>query len=406
MISFFHRTESLPGPDISKKFSRPRWNTLAKTQIDWRLQKSCSHAMPLSDLWDNHAAAEPLSELQQLQNRARTEKARIARAQKRSGGERVHAPNSDHSVEPHGPSDYALRLQTDFFTSSFHARSHNAKVPSTYGDGSKAFVDTKQKNSRERSRCVWSFLVALGKVVEQLFAPSTCAHHILNTCIADDTSTTLRGQGISGNTVHTIMNTVQTGYVRYDALGRDRWECLYIPTPIQSLNSAKAPSLHANFSDWLLVTATGLGAKWLKLGCQEFQSKWKTVVLIGDALKANDAAWKGEKFSLAKQHKTNHCRVLGLRVKCAVHQLALVRKPTVLSIEKYWSTLVRLGHLYETHSFRRSLGSAIMSVLQREGAFQRISCSTTLLRFERFVFFVMVIQKNFSHTKNGNRIRK
>ena len=152
---------------------------------------------------------------------------------------------------------------------------------------------------------------------------------------------------------------------------------MHIPTPVQCLPTAKADSLHAALSAWLVVSAKGFGCMWERLGFAvelPQQCKWRTVVLIGDALRANDAAWKIEMKLLAKQRSLGGAlslAPLGIRLKCAVHQLALIRRPIVLCIDQYWTSLVQLGHLYEAYSFRRGISAAIMSLLQKEGKFQR-----------------------------------
>ena len=143
------------------------------------------------------------------------------------------------------------------------------------------------------------------------------------------------------------------------------------------LQSAKAPSLHAAFTNWLVSTAQGLGSQWIGLGAPPdltSKCKWKTTILVGDALKANIAAWKVELSLLAKQRQDQSSqsqRVLGLRIKCMNHQVALIRKPIALGREHVWTSLVRLGHLFETHSFRRASSHALMSYVQADGHFIR-----------------------------------
>ena len=89
---------------------------------------------------------------------------------------------------------------------------------------------------------------------------------------------------------------------------------------------------------------------------------------MGDALKANDAAWRLER-QLLKQRRLDEVddacsRTLALRVKCMVHQINLIRKPCVLAVPHYWSTLVRLGHMFEQASFRKAIAASLLRVLQ------------------------------------------
>lgn len=236
------------------------------------------------------------------------------------------------------------------------------------------FTSCKQRFVRERARCVWSFLQQITHRIRNLLGGRRAVAHVLNTCVADDTNTSLKCSKAERNVVHTVMNTVQSAMIRYQ---NEDWELLHIPTPVQCLESGKASSIHAAFTSWLICSAAGIGCQWQRLGCTNdlgSQAAWRTCIMIGDALKANDAAWKQETQILASARadpKSNSQRLLGMRFRCAVHQVALTRKPAVLAIESFWTTLVRLGHLYEGHSFRRALSAAIMSLVQKEGEFIR-----------------------------------
>ena len=81
----------------------------------------------------------------------------------------------------------------------------------------------------------------------------------------------------------------------------------------------------------------------------------------------NDTAWRHERqIMLDQRDRTRDMaaaprRTLGMRLRCTNHQLCLVRRPMVLSCKGYWATLVRLGHLFEVNSFRRSFAAALIS---------------------------------------------
>lgn len=337
--------------------------------------------MPLSDLWESHVPpddsdssdiADDSAELNK--RKLQTAKAREARAIKRALKE-VQLEGSN-SIE----TTYSQRLQTNFFTHQYQRGSYVKPGVSPTDAG-----DVKQQFSRERARCVWSFLQGLKAVVLELFRGKGDIQHVLNTCIADDTTTKLKSPTSSQSIVYTVMNTVQSAQIRF---ANKEWECLHVPTPIKVLTSGKASSIHRAFTSWLLVSASGAGEMWNKLGCPPTlldKCVWKTTVLIGDALKANDAARRHES---RKRLQAATQGSVGIRLRCCNHQLCLVRKPTVLSIERFWATIVRLGHLLEVHSFRRSLAAALVKLIQGNGQFIRIFKFVLVVRFLFLLKFV------------------
>ncbi|CAK9023468.1 PARP-type domain-containing protein (Fragment) [Durusdinium trenchii] len=60
-------------------------------------------------------------------------------------------------------------------------------------------------------------------------------------------------------------------------------------------------------------------------------------------------------------------RRLAFRQKCILHALCLVRRPAVLSVEGFWTTLVRLAHLFEQQSFKKKFSMAMVQVLSKPG---------------------------------------
>lgn len=289
----------------------------------------------------------------QLKRKLQTSKARTAKAVKL-------ALNQNKDVQE--PSSYANVLQNRFFS---ECSSKNA----TRQDGS----DLRQQFSRERSRCVWSLLQQLKETISSLFQSQKGIKHILHTCVCDDTSTRMKSGGLGRSQVYTVCNTVECTYVRFQD---NAWEALFIPTPVRVLNSGKATSIHKAFTAWTAVSASGLGSVWRRLGLENdvlAHSDWKVCAFIGDALKANDSAWRMEgerrKRFIESQGPDKCC--LGFRVRCCNHQLSLVRKPIALSVPHFWSTLVRLGHLFEMSSFRRSLATALVSMYHKDTNFIR-----------------------------------
>ncbi len=336
--------------------------------------------MVLSDLWKGF---EPISldcNVQEEEDSARN-KRRIQTSAARVAAARAQGSQAESSKQGQNSDDsFAQRLQSEYLTPAYSRVSYQAD----HAGNPSVFQSERSYKQvfRERARCIWSFLQSMVGAVSILFASGKNIQHVVNTCVADDTNTRMRGQNSERTVVHTVMNTVESIYIRYNNDNSEsEWQLLHIPTPVHCLATAKADSLHAAFTSWMLVSSSGLGTHWLRLQCPETlfdRVRWRSFVLIGDALKANDAAWKSEMRILSEQRRKQgqnfdsaiH-RVLGLRMRCGVHQAALIRKPVALSIENYWTTLVRLGHLYEQYSFRRAISGALVSLMNKEGVFRR-----------------------------------
>ena len=205
--------------------------------------------------------------------------------------------------------------------------------------------------------------------------------HVINTVISDDTDTRMKGFGQgSAPAIHTVCNTVQALHVQRvlseGAGSEEHWESANIPTPMVVLAGAKTADIHAAMTTMSVVCANGVG-KMLKLFGFEPDSvkpppaAFMTEVMVGDSLKANKAAWKIENSLLALRRAKSGERILALQVKYQVHQLNLIRKPMVLSIPAFWTSLVRLSHLFEQYSFRQSFSASLLQLLQSPGCFQR-----------------------------------
>lgn len=293
-----------------------------------------------------------------LRKRLQTAPARAAKAVKKAKADSAKIPTREPT--------YAQRLQQRFFTHQYQRGSYRKPSFDPADDNN----DVKQAFSRERARCVWSLLVSLKSALMSLLQGRGNIQHLLNVCTADDTSTRLRAQS-GRSVVYTIMNTFQTAVVNFREDGEHAAACLFVPTPLLVLNSGKASAIHQGFTSWCVATSSGVGAFWRRAGFDAralSSCQWKTTVLMGDALKANDAAWRCER---AKRAKAKDVSSLGIRFRCLNHQLCLTRRPVVLSVDSYWATVVRLAHLFEGHSFRRSLANAFVSMFQKEGQCMR-----------------------------------
>lgn len=325
--------------------------------------------------------------------RIRTEKARVRKllnAQKLKL-EKKNSPGHDKHIAISTGHDCSSRMsfsehvQHFFFTRSF---THAADQESSYYDNKRGF-------ERDRRRSVLSLIKSLVAMLSQVFqvnqatgsdSPAPSLFHILNAHIVDDTSTKMRGPCSSTDrtSVVTIMNAVQSLHVRRsmdcNPDGDDGstavqkcGSCLSmkIPTPLIILENADTQTIHDSFTSCAMVTSAGIGAMFAQFGLQKEAlplTSWRTFAFVGDALKANDSAYRRECEEMAKR-KRSDSKHLAIRVKCGIHQLCLIRKPVVLMVDRLWSTVVRLSHLFESMTFRKNFARTMASLVSASFVF-------------------------------------
>ena len=324
-----------------------------------------------------------------LKARARTEKARqtaLLNKLKRKLGNASDASSSTASTSvgasssdaTGGSLSWAKQIQDACLTPRFFAKSVRTD-PFRPQDNQKVAV--------ERQRSVFSLLRQIVKVLVDLLTPFAKQDgsgqedvfqiaQVLNVCVMDDTSTRLKGAVVGDNTnaIHSVMNAVHTVHVLYKGDRDDsaqHAESFLIPTPLYCLASQKTEDLYAGYSAYMLLSSGGVGHALKALKCPETicqPARWKAHVVVGDALPTNDAMFKLERrILLAAQEE----RRLAMRVKCVLHQISLARKMGVLCFDSFWSTCVRLAHLFESFSFKKKLSVALVQVLSAPGGFQR-----------------------------------
>ena len=332
--------------------------------------------MPISDLWSDidleedaaHGSQEQeREELKKLRRKRQTSKANKARLE-----QRVRKQEQQQHMATHGSKDadtWGSIMQRKFFTHRLF----------NYGGLHKE--QDYQKQATERARCTYSLLCKMVGLIQKIFQGDPgnprSVHHVVNTIVADDTDTRLRSSG-GRSTIHTVCNTVQSLHVRYTDPGSTDTcrESLNVLTPMVILASPKMGHIHAATTAFSVVSGCQIGALMRACGLTTemmplVPGGLRTEIFVGDALKANTAAWRIERAILAKHNAEHDEKICGVQMKCQVHQLNLIRKPMVLSINQYWASLVRLSHLFEQHSFRQSFGSALADFLQRPNGFQR-----------------------------------
>ena len=318
-----------------------------------------------------------ITQQQKLKNRERTRKAReTARYNKLK-----RKLEGEFQKKEHVSQTEAEEIQLKFFTPLFNDVSTQSKT-------SPFATPDWQKIRKQRGRAVASVLYQLPSILQTLLTPDphdpkkTGVKIILDCVVVDDTSTRIRGADFV-SVVHTVMNTIQTVHIGYNGSK----DSVKIPTPFVVLPSQKTQDVFRAYAFGLLLSSQGVGKLLKALGDKllwnetSFQTlvkrpKWKIQIFIGDALPTNDAVFKLERrllHSTMREHLWGETGLLMLRFKCGLHQLCLARKPVALSIEGYWATLVRLGHLFEQNSFRKQFAVALLQVLRGPDGFQRSS---------------------------------
>ena len=303
-------------------------------------------------------------------NQKRTEKARqtaLMNRLKRKAGD-LH----DMRVEGDEKSDsWAKRIQEMYFTPKFSAIAPLNK-DNPFGK------PQTQRIGIERERAVMSFLVQLLLLLQKLLTPprGEKVEQVLDCVILDDTSTRTQDKD-SMRSIHSVTNTVQTLHVMYSD---SSCECTMLPTPFLSLPSQKTEDVYGAYSAHLIVSNGSIGHRiqalenavpniGAKLQDLLDQVGWKLHVFVGDAAKTNSAI-----FKIQKRHQlaVGAKRKLSIQIKCLLHQICLVRRPSILAIDAYWSTVVRLAHLFENWSFKRQFGISLLHILRQPGRFQRV----------------------------------
>ena len=150
-----------------------------------------------------------------------------------------------------------------------------------------------------------------------------------------------------------------------------QYECFVAPTPLVPLARANAASLLSGMTGWLLLSLAKvgtLGERLLRLAglgpdAVKTHAPMQTLWLCWDSLKTNVAVLKSLRVAQTQAHEDDTARFL-LSCKCLIHQAALVRKSIINNFPGHFSSIVRLGHLYEIHSFRNDFRTALIGVVQ------------------------------------------
>lgn len=206
--------------------------------------------------------------------------------------------------------------------------------------------------------------------------------HIPNICTIDDTNMTLQGSdGIAnGHTrVVTVMNNCQNLVVRYDDDGtgqsKSAIKAFVVHTPLVPLERANASSIAAEFISWIFLWLGACGERWLHF-TEHVGLSWtnhvpiQCVAICWDSLKTNLAVLKGLRNTVylrlqeLKSSADRSGQIFQLFAqRCGLHQVALCRKTLIFYYPQHWSSIVRLAHLFESHSFRVQFRKSLVTVI-------------------------------------------
>ena len=304
------------------------------------------------------------------QNLARTEKARFKINMNRlkvkldtSATSQGHEDASVSTLLENGRSQgqtYLGRLQRSFLGKAF---AHAQYQEDTYSDNWFTFT-------RDRARCVVALIGGIVSVLNSMFSKEEIAFHLLNCHTVDDTNTRMRGPnpGADPTTIYTVMNSVQSVHVQYTE-SKHCFSSFQIPTPLVIVENPDTGGIDTACMSTAFVTSSGVGQLLSRFGVKTPKARFRTYIFIGDSLRANNSAFRRESARLAKQRQEaseagQDCLPhMSLQLHCMVHAVCLIRKPAVLAIRRFWTTLVRLAHLFESVQFRKSVASCMSSIL-------------------------------------------
>ena len=337
--------------------------------------------MPLSDLWDSQTAEpthEDGPETSRLRRFVRTSKARAASllSRQRRKLQRMAMANCDSTL------DLDVGAQR-VFQQKFLASSTTQWDPLEDTGSAKLIHHFDDSNGRRRAVC--TYLKAFATGVRQLFCGDSEAgsatprsiSHVISVHTNDDTNMKL-GSGVRGSSeIRSVMNNIQEHIVFSGPPGSEPvW--FHVHQPIVALERADTSGLYQAFMAWVLgfTGYTGWRLRPWGLPANLFRNvSSHTHVYVGDALKVNNSVFKYFTQCVRDQDKDTNptnpssTSTCALQIRCLIHQVSLTRRYLALGFPGFFSNLVRLGHLYENHSFRQKFKATLSKLLQQNFVF-------------------------------------
>ena len=235
---------------------------------------------------------------------------------------------------------------------------------------------SRANKDKERRRSVWLYFRSVVGALKNLFlsrngseADQAISHVIsINTC--DDTNIKMLADQRNAVEVRSVMSNIQHHLLVKDKLAEEQvpvW--LVLHQPLIALHRATASHLGKQFLSWVLSFCGNVGHRLAVWGLPSDLFKFvrqHVFIFISDALRANDVVFKDllqRAQRQARDYDDNKTTIL--HIHCSIHQASLILRTVVLGFPGFWSTLVRLGHLFESHSFRQRFRAAMTKVIHQ-----------------------------------------
>ena len=233
---------------------------------------------------------------------------------------------------------------------------------------------------RSRLRLLVSYLKAWAATLMAFFRSERPLNHVIITAVIDDTNMRLAPNNQDSQVkewktsrVVQVMQNIQTLIVNSGDPSGDpaQCECTTFPvhTPLIAMARANRDSICAEFIGRLFLFLGQVGSRFqsFKLAADLAERvPIQALFICWDSLITNISVLKDIRSSVHNKHQsqngTNDRHVYPvLAVCCLIHQLALSRKCILMGWPHFWSSVVRLGHLFEVQSFRAQFRRAILA---------------------------------------------
>ena len=217
---------------------------------------------------------------------------------------------------------------------------------------------THNQQSAPRAQAIYSYLKAFVGAVVSLFQRLTDIDHIISTNVFDDTDVAMSLDANARRSKVPVMNNVQDVVVGHSG---DSHVWFHVHQPFMILHGTKFVDLYNRFCSWLLFGIGTVGFIFALFGLGFSSVADATLMVFGvcrDALKTNSPVIRELKKHIAKAARDKRAgahqpHLLCIDIKCLTHQFGLLRKDIALAFSGYWPNVVRLGHLFESCSFRK-----------------------------------------------------
>lgn len=242
-------------------------------------------------------------------------------------------------------------------------------------------------NQRRRVRLLMSYLKAWAlAMVNVATQTGDRISHVLTTCVCDDTNMRL-SSGVPDlpqwkmSRVISVMNLVQNVII-YQGSG-SKYKGYSVHTPLSCLAKSDKVGLGAEFCSRLFLFLGKLSRRFQLLnmpGDLMSNVQIQALCLCFDSLVTNLAVLKQFRLAVCDHHRNLKTSASAndegagesphldkifplIHFCCAIHQLALARKPLLHGFPQFWSAITRLTHLFEVHSFRVHFRAALVEVI-------------------------------------------